>query len=268
MLFQATFAHRCTQYAAILTSVPLLNIGILDVTVMPDGYFCYGASGGREWYVDASKKFKDTSIAESELALLEVVGEQIGELLELAKYQHFTWVGSGLQKHYGHMTIAKQDCYGSIDESQSHEWTAIIAALVHKIDPIGSSLEMRETDTDIKVYLKAKLSGLIFDKGHGIRLFAQQMALDLRQGNVLVCGDSETDLSMLGYCLALNPHNTFTVWVTRNPELRQQVTALCNKANNHNYVFVSCPQVILAAMAQATIREVKIRPTDHHFYYD
>lgn len=43
-VIQATFAHRCTQNAAILTSAPLMNTGILDVNVMPDGYFAYGAS--------------------------------------------------------------------------------------------------------------------------------------------------------------------------------------------------------------------------------
>lgn len=48
-VIQATFAQRCTQCAAIVTSAPLQNIGILDVTVVPEGYFCYGASGGREW---------------------------------------------------------------------------------------------------------------------------------------------------------------------------------------------------------------------------
>lgn len=48
-VIQATFAHRCTQYAAIITSAPLHNIGILDVRVIPDGYYCYGASCGREW---------------------------------------------------------------------------------------------------------------------------------------------------------------------------------------------------------------------------
>ncbi len=84
-IFQATFAHRCTQYSAILTSAPLMNIGILDVQVMPDSYFCYGASGGREWYIDASKKFKDDSISDSDLALLDVVDDRIRTLLEQPK---------------------------------------------------------------------------------------------------------------------------------------------------------------------------------------
>ena len=43
-VIQATFAQRCAQNAAILTSAPLLNLGILDVSVIPDGYYAYGAS--------------------------------------------------------------------------------------------------------------------------------------------------------------------------------------------------------------------------------
>lgn len=44
-VIQGIFAQRCVQYAAVLTSAPLLYPGILDVSVMPPGAFCYGASG-------------------------------------------------------------------------------------------------------------------------------------------------------------------------------------------------------------------------------
>lgn len=48
----------------------------------------------------------------------------------------------------------------------------------------------------------------------GIRLLAGQMGLALDQGNILVCGDTETDLFMLHECLFINPQNTYTVWVS------------------------------------------------------
>lgn len=116
-------------------------------------------------------------------------------------------------------------------------------------------------------------SGDIFDKGHGIRLLVQHTKCDLTHGSILVCGDSMTDLPMLQACLRENASGVFTVWVTRNEELKQtvstscstsgeiysfQVRHLCKRFNNNNVVFVSCPEVLLAAMAQGTIRENSI----------
>lgn len=112
----ATFAHRCTQYSAILTSAPLSHIGILDVSVIPDGYFCFGASGGREWHVDRSKKFKDNSLNDYMLEQLDIVYEAIHDMVKRPEFTKFSYIGSGLQKHYGHITVAKQDHFGSIEE--------------------------------------------------------------------------------------------------------------------------------------------------------
>jgi len=60
--------------------------------------------------------------------------------------------------------------------------------------------------------------------------------------------------------LLANPAGTYTVWVTRSDELRRRVAELCGQARNANVAFVSSPFVVLGAMAQATIREVKVRP--------
>jgi trehalose 6-phosphate synthase len=260
-VIQATFAHRCTQYAAILTSAPLMNIGILDVQVMADGYFCYGASTGREWYIEASKKFKDRSIPEADLWLLHEIGDRIQALIDQPQFQHFAWIGSGLQRHFGHITISRQDPFGSVDAKKSLAWLEQIKELTGKVDPEGNKFKVFDNGTDIKIYLKAK-EGEIFNKGHGIRLFAEQMSLDLKEGKILVCGDSDSDLPMLEECLKINPEHTYTVWVTRNEELRQKVIRMCGEVNNGNYAFVSCPEVILGAMGMATVREIRLRPTE------
>uniref|UniRef100_A0A915L807 alpha,alpha-trehalose-phosphate synthase (UDP-forming) n=1 Tax=Romanomermis culicivorax TaxID=13658 RepID=A0A915L807_ROMCU len=259
-VIQATFAHRCTQYAAIVTSAPLQNIGILDVLVVPDGYYCYGASGGREWYVKASKKFKDTSISDADLQILEVLADRIALLLQKPEFRQFAWIGSGLQRHYGHVTVTRQDVYHSIDQDISDKLFMAVCQLVNEMDPSGDRLHFSDTETDIKIHLKAKLSGKTFTKGHGIQLFAEKMKLDLSRGNILVCGDSETDLPMLQEALLINPQNVYTVFVTKNEELRAKVIDLCQQVKNSNYAFATSPFVILGAMAQATIREIKIRP--------
>ncbi len=37
--FQAQFARRCAQFCAIVTTAPLVHIGILNVSTIPEGSF-------------------------------------------------------------------------------------------------------------------------------------------------------------------------------------------------------------------------------------
>ncbi|TMS33386.1 hypothetical protein L596_001134 [Steinernema carpocapsae] len=257
-VIQAQFARRCAQTCAIVTTAPLMNVGVLDVCTIPEGYYYYGASVGREWFIDPSNKFKDTSIPESHIQLLDKVLLAINLLLEDPEYKHFAWIGSGLQKHYGHLTIAHQDVYKSVSPESANQLSKRIREIVDQLDPTGHVLTMTNSETDLKILLKAKLSGEVFNKGHGLKLLAQNMHCDLSKGNILLSGDSETDLPMLEFCLKENSQNVYTVWVTVNEVLQKKVSDLCNSYNNHKYAFVSCPEVLLGAMAQATIREIKI----------
>jgi hypothetical protein len=52
------------------------------------------------------------------LELLDKLFTAIGDLLDEPQFRHFTWVGSGLQKHYGHLTVAHQDAFGSVKKHQ------------------------------------------------------------------------------------------------------------------------------------------------------
>lgn len=66
-------------------------------------------------------------------------------------------------------------------------------------------------------------SGVVFNKGHGIALMIDHIHCKLSEGNILVCGDSETDLPMLEVCLGRNPLNVYTIWVTRKDALKEKV---------------------------------------------
>ncbi|CAJ0608737.1 unnamed protein product [Cylicocyclus nassatus] len=258
-VIQAQFARRCAQFCAIVTTAPLVHIGILNMSTMPEGYYAYGASAGREWYFNPAMQFKDDSISDADLALLNKVFDKIEDLLDDPAYRNFTWIGSGLQKHYGHITIAKQDVNNSVPQRKSMMLFDKVSKIVNDVDPTGATLTLRESDYDIKIYTKAKLSGRIFNKGHGVRLIERKMGMQLQDGNVLVCGDSETDLPMLEECLSVAPHNVYTIWVTKDEALQEKVTQICARFHNTNVTFVSCPEVLLGAMAQATVRELKVR---------
>ncbi|VBB31068.1 unnamed protein product, partial [Acanthocheilonema viteae] len=213
-------------------------------------YYAYGASAGREWYLNPSLQFKDDSVNDADLALLTNVFERLEELLEQPEYRNFTWIGSGLQRHYGHITIARQDVNYSVPKHRSSLLYQAVCKIVNEVDPTSATLALREGEFDLKIFTKvalsevnsatAKISGRIFNKGHGIRLIKSKMGLKLNCGKILVCGDSETDLPMLEECLICSPANVYTIWVTTNSQLQEKV--------------------LLGAMANATVREITIRP--------
>lgn len=100
-------------------------------------------------YIDASKKFKDDSIPAADLELLDGLWQLLQDLLERSarlpirpssisvcfrpEYHYLTWVGSGLQRHYGHITVARQDVHGSVPRRSSARWFRTICALVEKV---------------------------------------------------------------------------------------------------------------------------------------
>uniref|UniRef100_A0A915A460 alpha,alpha-trehalose-phosphate synthase (UDP-forming) n=1 Tax=Parascaris univalens TaxID=6257 RepID=A0A915A460_PARUN len=153
-VIQAQFARRCAQFCAIVTTSPLMHIGILNVSSMPEGYYAYGASAGREWYMNPAMQFKDDTINEEDLALLNNVFEKVEELLEQPEYRNFTWIGSGLQKHYGHITIARQDINNSVPKHRSALLYEAVNKIVDEVDPTGSTLTLRESDYDLKIFTK------------------------------------------------------------------------------------------------------------------
>lgn len=80
---------------------------------------------------------------------------------------------------------------------------------------------------------------------------------------------------MLEECLSVAAATVYTIWVTKDDALKQkvlqnefffisylQVSDLCERVGNKHYVFVSCPEVLLGAMAQATVRELNLRGVD------
>ncbi|KAM3718185.1 Alpha,alpha-trehalose-phosphate synthase [Dirofilaria immitis] len=255
-VIQAQFARRCAQTCAIITTSPLMGVGILDVSTMPEGYYYYGASAGREWFIDPHNKFHDLRITAEQIQFLDKVYDALQDLLNIQENKCFKYIGSGLQKHFGHLTIAYQDIHNSVPSLQSKALLKKITELVNEID-VMRQLVIQKGSTDIKIFLKNS-DGIIFNKGHGIALMVENIRCKLSDGNILVCGDSESDLPMVEVCLGRNPHNVYTIWVTERQDLKNKVLSLCSRYGNKNVAFVSCPEVLLGAMAQATIREISI----------
>lgn len=67
-------------------------------------------------------------------------------------------------------------------------------------------------------------NGIVFNKGHGIALLVEHIRCKLSDGNILVCGDSESDLPMVEVCLGRNPRHVYTIWVTEREDLKKKVS--------------------------------------------
>lgn len=66
--------------------------------------------------MDASRKFKDSRITQVDLDRIEALVDKIGALMEHRRFSVFRWIGSGLQRHSDRVTVAKNDCFGTLDE--------------------------------------------------------------------------------------------------------------------------------------------------------
>ncbi|KAK6009012.1 ADP-ribosylation factor family protein [Ostertagia ostertagi] len=257
-VIQAQFARRCAQTCCILTTAPMMHVGVLDVSTIPPGYYYYGASAGREWFIDPTNKFKDTSIPEKHLQLLDQVFQLIQELLERQEFRVFTGSAPDYKSITGTLLLHITRYIRLVPTNVSEELFDEIHHIVSMLDPDSTVLEVKTSKLDTKIVLKGKGTEEPFNKGHGIRMLCEKMKCDLKDGNILVCGDSSTDLPMLEECLKRNPSGVYTIWVTTDEPLQQKVRDLCGSHNNTNIAFVSCPEVLLGAMAQATIREISI----------
>ncbi|KAI6235567.1 putative trehalose-6-phosphate synthase 1 [Aphelenchoides besseyi] len=246
----AQFARQCAQTSAFVTTMPMMQM--MNFMTMPNSFCYFGASNGREWVMNATK-FKDQSIPESDLQLLDQTFEAISELFEEPEFQQFNWAGVGFQKHYSHLTIT----FESVKEQYVTAIKDKIRTILSSVNPTGDSFTIEETDVSFKISLRSE-SRQIFHKGHGIDLFVEHVKCDLANGTILVCGDSLSDVEMLEVCLQANSTGVFSIWVTTDSTLHQKVLETCASYTNYKCVFVSCLDVLLSGMAQATIREILI----------
>ena len=89
------------------------------------------------------------------------VFSEIAQLLERDEFKLFTWVGSGLQKHYGHLTIGHQDVYGSVSKAQGDALLEKIKEIVKMVDKKEEVLHLKTSDLDIKIMLRVGIEALL-----------------------------------------------------------------------------------------------------------
>lgn len=226
-VFLTRFAKARSENPIFITSAPLADPGILDVSVNPGGAFIYGASKGRE-FLDLAGKRHAREVPEEKRKVLEKINDRLREMIALDEHEKFALIGSGLQFKFGQTTLARQDVSGSIPEDESLALLSRIHDLTAGADPGGKHLRIEDTGLDVEIILTIEgEDGAVkdFDKGDAVRYLAGALDLELARGPHLVCGDTASDMPMIAAVRAATP-DVRSIFVTQKPDLADQVRAL------------------------------------------
>ena len=232
-IYLARFIRSHTNHAVVITSAPLQNPGILDVSVMPKGTFIYAASKARE-FVDAQGTRQTVPVDAAQQAKLDELNKQLIELTSLPAYQKFALIGSGLQFKFGQTTIARQDITGTISAEESDAFMSLLRDRLRRIDPDGNDFAVEDTGLDVEIILTVSddaggKAGKDFDKADGLFFMDDKLDLGLSTGPSLVCGDTASDLKLVEACQE-RTDDVWSIFVARDQALADKVNALCHNA--------------------------------------
>ena len=232
-VFLSRFASGSVGHAVLLTSAPLADQGLIDISVMPPGVFIYAGSKGRELLREDGGVSRFPVEPEKQ-RLLDRLNERLKGLLKLPEHEAFGLIGSGLQFKFGQTTVARQDMNGSILQEESERFLGTIRDLVSELDPEGRVFRIEDTGKDIEIILTVESGGREgvvkdFDKGDGVTFLSETLGLELERGPNLICGDTRSDLPMVEASLT-RTGETWAIFVTRDEALQQEVRDLCPNA--------------------------------------
>ncbi|MEA3231142.1 MAG: trehalose 6-phosphate synthase, partial [Thermodesulfobacteriota bacterium] len=230
-LFLVRFAKNCVTNPIMITSAPLRDIGITDVSTIPEKTIIFAASKGRE-FIDLSGTRRSFPIEDEKQALISRLNHQLSKLVQAPTYEIFSLIGSGLQFKFGQTTIARQDISGSIEATESDEFLALIKEIVKKLDPAEDNFRIEDTGLDIEIILTVsdqKVGLKDFDKADAIDYLDKELNLHMEKGPHLVCGDTGSDIPMLEAAMA-RTNDSGSIFVTKKPELATRVKTVCPDA--------------------------------------
>ncbi len=245
-LFLARFVQNITANPIIITSAPLKNPGIVDVSTLPEQTVIYAASKGRE-FIDLSGTRRSYPIDTEKQQLINRLNQRLTALVTDKEYEKFSLIGSGLQQKFGQTTIARQDISGSIPKERSEKFLEVIERIVQEIDPSGENFKIEDTGLDIEIILTVAdgSTGLKdFDKKEAIKFLNRELGLNMESGPHLICGDTGSDLPMLEAAMEKSI-DTWSVFVTKDPQLIEKAGTVCP-----NLVIVPEPDMLITILNQ------------------
>ncbi|MBW2558274.1 MAG: trehalose 6-phosphate synthase [Deltaproteobacteria bacterium] len=227
-LFLVRFAIKRTVSPVIVTSAPLKNFGIMDVSINPEKSVIYAASKGRE-FVDLHGVRQTYPIDKQRQGQLDNLNKRLLSLVKAPVFEKFSLIGSGFQHKFGQTTIARQDISGSIPEDESDNFLKKIISIVSDLDPQNKDFRIEDTGLDIEIILTVgdSRSGFKdFDKGDAVKFLDEELRLGMTDGPNLICGDTYSDIPMLEAAKE-KTDNTWAMFVTKDRTLAGKVRDVC-----------------------------------------
>jgi len=245
-VFLSRFAKNCCDYPIIITSAPLKDFGILNVSINPEHIFVYAGSKGRE-FIDIDGRFNSFPIEKNKQALINLLNERMQLLLQDPALEKFNFIGSALQIKFGQTTVARQDISRSINEAESAAFLEKIKGIVRDIDPEGKNFRIEDTGLDIEIILTIDVDPNTskikdFDKGDGLSFICDELKIDSKKGANLVCGDTSSDIPMLTKAMEMFD-DVWAVFVTRDEKLMRTVRDICPQS-----YMVPYPDILLTIL--------------------
>ena len=251
-IFLTRFAKSIPNNSVILTSAPLENTGLVNISVNPDNVFIYAGSKGREYY-DTQDNYHSFPIEKDKAEKLKELNVKLKKLVSKEEYHKFSLIGSGLQLKYGQTTIARQDIYQSVPEDETKTFSDKIQSIINEVDKDNKYFRIEDTGMDIEIILTVSdeddNAGLKdYDKGNGVDFINGDLKMNIENSVNLVCGDTNSDVPMVAYSMSKN-ENTFTIFVTEKEELRNKVKNVCERS-----LFVTEPDILVTILNRSLIK--------------
>ncbi|WP_147822168.1 trehalose 6-phosphate synthase [Salidesulfovibrio onnuriiensis] len=225
------FAQSSAANSVILTSAPLANIGLVDISVAPERVMYYAGSKGREC-IDLEGRRRAFPVEKEKQALLDKLNAVLSGLVKMPEYEKYSLIGSGLQFKFGQTTIARQDISKSVDEQESRDFLRRLGEVVADLDPDGTNFRIEDTGLDVEIILTIESGDegpKDFDKGDGVRFLNTEFNFGMFHGPNLICGDTGSDVPMLEAAMEMSKE-TKSIFVTSKDELATRVKGVCPDA--------------------------------------
>ncbi|TKS55418.1 Cof-type HAD-IIB family hydrolase [Mesohalobacter halotolerans] len=245
-MYLSSFSKCVKDESVILTSAPLHHLGLLDISVQPQGEYALAGSKGRE-LVDTKNKTFNYPIEKQQQQQLDELNSAIEDLLKKPKYSSFKYIGSGLQYKFGQTTLARQDKNGSIPQHESLDLKDKINEILKSLDPEEENFKLEDTGKDLEIMLTVQEKDsqkVDFNKGHGVSFIANTLQYNFKNQPVLICGDTTSDLPMLDAAKEMEAILT-CIFVTNDDDLKQKVYEKCEDA-----LIVSSPDALVSILYQ------------------
>mmetsp|Transcript_111632 Transcript_111632/g.316067 ORF Transcript_111632/g.316067 Transcript_111632/m.316067 type:complete len:324 (-) Transcript_111632:313-1284(-) len=177
----------------------------MELSVTPRNMFTYTGSKGREYFNYSTQRVRVVEeLSREQGELIEELHRRLAELCGEPGNTKFMGIGSGLQRKFGEVTMARNDPAGTVPEPESRRFMAAVRGVVDEFEQEGGGLDLHDTGTDIEIFPRTLSSGRAsFDKGDGVQCLDQKLQLHVSEGPNIICGDTSSDVAMIVAALRL-----------------------------------------------------------------